>query len=208
MTIPRILSVNVGGIRRVEWRGRELTTAIWKHAVSGRVTLRGVNFRGDEQADRTVHGGEEKAVYAYAREDYDYWRDQAGMETLPGLFGDNLTTEGLDLSSALVGERWSVGSTVLEVTQPRLPCFKLGVRVGDPHFPKRFFAALRMGAYLRVVQEGDVGAHDPVSVSDRPSHGVTLRVMTQALRDNEKAARLRAVARLPEFWRQVAMGDG
>jgi MOSC domain-containing protein YiiM len=208
MTMPRVLSVNVGRIHRVEWRGRELTTAIWKHSVSGRVALRGVNFRGDEQADRTVHGGEDKAVYAYAREDYDYWRDEGGMETPPGLFGDNLTIEGLDLSSALVGERWTVGSAVLEVTQPRLPCFKLGVRVGDPHFPKRFLGALRMGAYLRVVQEGDVGADDPVLVSNRPSHGVTLRVMTQALRDDEKAARLRAVARLPVFWRQVAMRDG
>jgi MOSC domain-containing protein YiiM len=208
MTMPRILSVNVGRIRRVEWRGRELTTAIWKHSVSGRVALRGVNLRGDEQADRTVHGGEDKAVYAYAREDYDYWRDEEGMETPPGLFGDNLTTEGLDLSSALVGERWSVGSAVLEVTQPRLPCLKLGARVGDPHFPKRFFGALRMGAYLRVVQEGDVGADDPVVVSDRPSHGVTLRVMTEALRDHEKAERLRAVGRLPVFWHRVAMGDG
>ena len=206
--MPRILSVNVGRIRRVEWRGRELTTAIWKHSVSGRIALRGVNLRGDEQADRTVHGGDDKAVYAYAREDYDYWRDEAGMETPPGLFGDNLTTEGLDLSSALVGERWSVGSTVLEVTQPRLPCFKLGARVGDPHFPKRFFGALRMGAYLRVVQEGDVGANDPVLVSDRPTHGVTLRVMTEALRDHEQAERLRAVDRLPEFWRRVATGDG
>ncbi|HMI58054.1 MAG TPA: MOSC domain-containing protein, partial [Gemmatimonadaceae bacterium] len=156
--LPRVLSVNVGGVRTIEWRGREITTGIWKHPVSGRIALRGVNFVGDDQADRIVHGGPDKAVYAYAREDYDYWRDEESVETSPGLFGDNLTTEGLDLSNAVVGERWSIGSTVLEVTQPRLPCFKLGIRLNDSHFPKRFMVASRMGAYLRIVDEGDVGA--------------------------------------------------
>src|SRR5215211_2557921 len=151
---PRVLSVNIGGVRQVEWRGREVTTAIWKHPVAGRVALRGVNLAGDDQADRSVHGGPDKAVYAYAREDYDFWRDEEGMETPPGLFGENLTVEGLDLSAAIVGERWSVGSTVLEVAQPRLPCFKLGIRMGDQRFLKRFLAASRMGAYLRVVREG------------------------------------------------------
>jgi MOSC domain-containing protein YiiM len=203
---PRVLSVNVGSVREVEWRGREVTTAIWKHPVAGRVALRGVNLAGDDQADRSVHGGPDKAVYAYAREDYDFWRDEEGMETPPGLFGENLTVEGLDLSGAVVGERWSVGSTVLEVAQPRLPCFKLGIRIGDQRFLKRFLAALRMGAYLRVVREGDVGAGDPVHVADRPAHDVTLRAMTEALQDREKAAALLRVPRLPEFWRQVAEG--
>ncbi|HVG45055.1 MAG TPA: MOSC domain-containing protein [Longimicrobium sp.] len=203
---PRVLSVNVGSVREVEWRGREVTTAIWKHPVAGRVALRGVNLAGDDQADRSVHGGPDKAVYAYAREDYDFWRDEEGMETPPGLFGENLTVEGLDLSGAVVGERWSVGSTVLEVAQPRLPCFKLGIRIGDQRFLKRFLAALRMGAYLRVVREGDVGAGDPVHVADRPAHDVTLRAMTEALQDREKAAALLRVSRLPEFWRQVAEG--
>ncbi|HEV7591145.1 MAG TPA: MOSC domain-containing protein [Longimicrobium sp.] len=201
-----MLSVNVGAIREVEWRGRQVTTAIWKHPVAGRVALRGVNFAGDDQADRTVHGGVDKAVYAYAREDYDFWRDEEAMETPPGLFGENLTVEGLDLSGALPGERWSVGSAVLEVAQPRLPCFKLGIRMGDQHFLKRFLAASRMGAYLRIVREGDVGAGDTVHVHDRPAHGVTLRAMTEALRDREKAAALLRVPRLPEFWRQIAEG--
>jgi MOSC domain-containing protein YiiM len=204
MTMPRVLSVNVGSVREIEWRGRRVTTGIWKHAVSGRVGLRGVNLVGDDQADRTVHGGLDKAVYAYAREDYDFWRDHEGVETQPGLFGENLTTEGLDLSGALVGERWSVGSTVLEVAQPRLPCFKLGLRLGDSHFPKRFLAASRMGAYLRIVREGDVGANDPVLVTNRPDHEVTLRFMVEALRDSRKAAVLREIPHLPEFWRQVA----
>jgi MOSC domain-containing protein YiiM len=204
MAMPRVLSVNVGSVREIEWRGRRVTTGIWKHAVSGRIALRGVNFLGDDQADRTVHGGPDKAVYAYAREDYDFWRDHERIETSPGLFGENLTTEGLDLSRALVGERWTVGSTVLEVAQPRLPCFKLGIRLGDSHFPKRFLAASRMGAYLRIVREGDVGVNDPVLVTNRPDHEVTLRFMVEALRDPEKAAILREVPHLPEFWRQVA----
>ncbi len=204
MSDARVLSVNVGAVREVEWRGRTVTTGIWKHPVDGRVPLRGVNLHGDDQADRSVHGGPDKAVYAYAREDYDFWADQEGMETVPGLFGENLTTEGIDLSSAVAGERWSVGSTVLEVAQPRLPCFKLGIRVGDPEFPKRFLAAGRPGAYLRVVREGDVGAGDAVYVTHRPEHGVTLRMMVEALDHPEKAGGLAAISNLPEFWKGVA----
>lgn len=206
MTMPRVLSVNVGSVREIEWHGRLVTTGIWKHAVSGRVALRGVNLHGDDQADRTVHGGPDKAVYAYAREDYDFWRNQQRIDTSPGLFGENLTTEGLDLSRALVGERWTVGAAVLEVAQPRLPCFKLGLRMGDARFPKRFLAASRMGAYLRIVREGDVGANDPVLVTNRPDHEVTLRFMVEALRDPGKAVVLRELPYLPEFWRQVAEG--
>jgi MOSC domain-containing protein YiiM len=200
----RVLSVNVGAIRHLELRGQHVSTAIWKHPVDGRVAIRGVNLEGDDQADRTVHGGPDKAVYSYAHEDYDWWRGRETFDMRPGLFGENLTTEGLDLSSAVVGERWSIGSAVLEVAQPRLPCFKLGIRVGDPHFLKRFFAALRMGAYLRVVREGDVGAGDRVTVLSRPDHGITLREMTRALREPEQAVRLRDLQYLPEFWRRVA----
>lgn len=201
---PRVLSVNVGVPRDVEWRGRLLRTAIWKDPVAGRVALRGVNFAGDDQADRSVHGGPDKAVYAYAVEDYAYWREAEGFETPPGLFGENLTVEGVDLSGAVVGERWRVGSTVLEVAQPRLPCAKLGARMGDVLFPKRFQAARRAGAYLRVVSEGDVGAGDAVDVVERPAHGVTLRDMVRALDDPDAAFVLREVERLPEFWRRVA----
>ena len=200
---PRILSVNVGGIRQVDWQGRHVTTGIWKHPVDGRVALRGVNFAGDDQADRTVHGGPDKAVYAYAREDYDYWREQ-GIETTVALFGENLTTEGIDLSAVYPGERWSVGSAVLEVAQPRLPCFKLGIRMGDARFLMRFLAAQRVGAYLRIVQEGDIGAGDPVQVISRPTHGVTLRDMVDALDDEDKAIALRRIERLPRFWQGIA----
>jgi MOSC domain-containing protein YiiM len=201
---PRVLSVNVGGIREIEWHGTLVTTGIWKAPVSGRVALRGVNFAGDDQADRTVHGGPDKAVYAYAREDYEFWRTHEGVETPPGLFGENLTLEGVDLSATVVGERWRIGSTLLEVAQPRLPCYKLGIRMGDRLFPKKFLAAERSGAYCRVIEEGDVGADDGVDVISRPTHGVTLRAMTRALRDPRAAAALQQVRGLPEFWTEVA----
>lgn len=205
-TTARVVSVNVGAVREVEWRGEVISTAIWKAPVSGRVALRGVNFVGDDQADRTVHGGPDKAVYAYAREDYEYWRAHEGLDIEPALFGENLTVEGIDLSAALVGERWSVGSAVLEVAQIRLPCFKLGVRLGDPRFPKRFQHVGRMGAYLRVVQEGDVGAGDEIEVVSRPDHDVSLRTMLEALDDDQQARRLPRAGYLPKFWQHVAEG--
>lgn len=200
----RVLSLNIGAVRAITWDGEAVTTGIWKSPVTGRVALRGVNFAGDDQADRRVHGGPDKAVYAYAREDYMWWHEQVGMDTPSGLFGENLTVEGLDLSGAVVGERWSVGTTVLEVAQPRLPCYKLGIRVGDPRFVRKFLQALRPGAYLRIVHEGDIGAGDLVTVTSRPAHGVTLRLMVEALRDPRKAAALARVPRLPAFWQRIA----
>ena len=202
----RVLSVNVGAIREVEWRGDVVSTAIWKSPVAGRVALRGVNFAGDDQADRGVHGGPDKAVYAYAREDYDHWRTREGLDVEHALFGENLTVEGIDLSAALVGERWSVGSAVLEVAQIRLPCFKLGIRLGDPRFPQRFQHVGRMGAYLRVVQEGDIGAGDSIEVVFRPTHGVSLTTMLAALSDDAQARRLPRAGYLPKFWQRVAEG--
>ena len=201
---PRIVSLNVGEVREVDWHGRRITTAIWKHPVTGRIALRGVNFAGDDQADRTVHGGPEKAVYAYAREDYDFWRDSENVDTSPGLFGENLTTGGIDLASAKVGEQWRVGSAVLEVVQPRLPCFKLGIRMGDHRFPKRFLAASRMGAYLRVVEEGDVGAGDAIDIVSTPEHSIMLSEMVDVIHDRTKAPVLLEAPRLPKFWREIA----
>jgi MOSC domain-containing protein YiiM len=134
-------SVNVGTPRAVGWRGRTVTTAIWKAPVVGRVAVRGVNVDGDEQGDRKVHGGVDKALYAYAAEDYDWWAEQLGRGLGPGTFGDNLTTRGLEVSAAVVGERWRAGATLLEVAQPRIPCFKLGIRMGSQRFPRRFAAA-------------------------------------------------------------------
>jgi MOSC domain-containing protein YiiM len=129
---------------------------------------------GDQQADLRVHGGADKAVYAYAREDYLWWAGELGHPLEPGTFGENLTVEGLDLHGAVIGEQWQVGSAVLAITQPRIPCFKLGVRMGDSGFVEHFAAAGRPGAYLRVVAPGDVEAGDTVGLSARPAHGLTV----------------------------------
>jgi len=202
---PLVLSVNVGAVREVEWRGERVRTGIWKSPVGDRaVPLAGVNLEGDDQADRTVHGGPDKAVYAYAEEDYAHWRDVEGVDVEPGLFGENLTVRGIDLREAVVGERWHVGTALLEVAQPRLPCFKLGIRLGDAGFPKRFMAVARHGAYLRIVEPGAVRAGDPIDVLSQPDHGVTLALMATAVRDRSVRPRLLpALADLPLAWRQA-----
>src|SRR3954471_17738844 len=176
-----IEAVSVGEPRPVELDGHTVWTAIWKSPVEGRVLLRGVNLRGDDQADRTVHGGPDKAVYAYGAEDTEWWEAELGRPLGPGAFGENLTTRGLPVSEAVIGERWAVGSTLLEVAQPRLPCFKLGLRMGDPRFLKRFAAAGRPGAYLRVIREGELGAGDAIDVVSRPAHGVTSALVSRAI---------------------------
>ena len=204
MTAARVLSINIGAVREVDHHGERITTGIWKSPVAGRVALRGVNFDGDDQADRSVHGGPDKAVYAYAQEDYEYWRAHEATETTPGLFGENLTVVGLDLRESMIGDQWRLGSTVLEIVQPRLPCFKLGIRMDDPRFLKRFLAAGRVGAYLRVIQEGDVGAGDEIVVTRMPDGGVTLREMIDALQDRSRAQALLRAPRLPAFWHELA----
>ena len=162
-------SVNVGAPREILVGGRSIRTSIWKDPVAGRVAIRGVNLDGDDQSDRRVHGGERKAVYAYAQEDVDWWSETLGRTLGPGTFGENLTTRGIDVSGARVGERWQVGTALLEVTQPRLPCYKLEARMDRPGFIAEFIAGGRPGAYLRIVEAGDVGAGDAVRVLSRPA---------------------------------------
>lgn len=189
---PRVLSVNVGAVREILWRGRVVRTGIWKHPVGDRaIRVRRMNLDGDDQADRAVHGGPDKAVYAYAAEDYRYWADHEGIATSPGLFGENLTVQGLDLRSAVVGERWRVGTALLEVAQPRLPCFKLGVRLAYPRFPRRFLSVARFGAYLRVLEEGEVGAGDAVRVLRHPDCRVSLQAVAESLIHPDGAASAR-----------------
>ena len=159
-----VVSVNVGLPRVVEWHGRRVETAIWKAPVEGRVVVRGVHIDGDGQADLRVHGGRDKAVYSYAAEDYAWWSDTLGRTLGPGTFGENLTVSGIDLSSTRIGSRWRVGTALLEVTQPRYPCFKLGIRMGDAGFVKEFERAERFGAYLRILEPGEVGAGDEIDV--------------------------------------------
>ncbi len=207
--MARVESVNVGALRTVEWYGRAVTTGIWKTPVEGRVPVRGVHVDGDEQADLRVHGGPDKAVYAYTQEDYAWWSRELGYEFAPGTFGENLTVTGVDLGAAVIGTRWRVGSTELEVSQPRLPCFKLGLRMGDAGFVDRFAAAERFGAYLRIVHEGDVGAGDEITIEPR-ADGITVHALAVSLHgaDASLLRRIEHDPSVPESWRAWARRAG
>ena len=201
-----IVSVNVGTPRTVAWAGRAVTSAIWKVPAEGRVAVRGVNLAGDDQADRRVHGGPDKAVYSYAAEDYAWWSAELGVDIDAATFGENLTTEGIDLSACVIGTRWQVGSATLEVAQPRQPCFKLGMRMGDAHFVDQFDEAGRPGAYLRIIENGEIGAGDPIVVGEMPAHGFTIDDLRRAAGDASRAGleRMASITDVPEGWREWA----
>jgi MOSC domain-containing protein YiiM len=203
--MAKLLSVNVGRPRPFDYDGHQVESAIWKLPVAGRVMARGVNLDGDAQADRKVHGGADKAIYAYAIEDYRWWEDVLGRQLVPGEFGENLTTEGLDVTGALVGERWRIGHAELEVSEPRVPCWRLGARMQDKGFPRAFTKARRPGTYLRIVTEGDLGAGDTIQIAHRPDHDVSIgdifRIFTH---DRDEAPRLLAVPLLSESWKAWA----
>ncbi|MGH3755422.1 MAG: MOSC domain-containing protein [Pseudonocardiaceae bacterium] len=201
----RVVSVNVGTVRPVNWRDRIVHTAIVKYPVDGRVVVRGVNLVGDDQADRQVHGGPDKAVYAYAREDLDWWADELDRPLPLGVFGENLTVTGTAVTGAVIGECWRIGTVELEVCGPRVPCYKLGIRLGDDGYPRRFAAAGRPGAYLRIMVDGSVGAGDEVVVAHRPDHGVTVGAVAHAFHsDHARAAEILAAPELAETWRTWA----
>ncbi len=201
----RVLSVNVGTARQFEYSGRTARSAIWKTPAAGRIAARGVNLAGDEQADRQAHGGPDKAVYAYAVEDAQWWEKEIGRPVSHGEFGENLTTEGIDVNDALIGEHWEVGSTVLEVSEPRIPCWRLGARMNDPLFPRRFTEALRPGSYLRILVEGDVGTEDEIRIVDKPKTDLTIRdVFRIYTRDRHEAERLLAVPQMSDAWKRWA----
>jgi MOSC domain-containing protein YiiM len=216
----RLVSVNVGMPRQVSWHGRMVTTGIFKEPVKGRVVLRKLNLDGDRQADLTVHGGEHKAVYCYPLAHYDYWKKELPGGELPmGIFGENFTIDdgGADLlggqglleESVHLGDRFSIGTAEVEVTQPRLPCYKLGVRFGSDDMVKRFLASGRTGFYVMVVREGEVGAGDEMKATVREANAVPVSEITRlyvAKRFGE--AEIRAVGRalrvpeLPESWKE------
>jgi MOSC domain-containing protein YiiM len=197
--MARLLSVNVGTPQPVgPYRGGTVLSAIGKAPVDGRVRVEGVNLAGDDQADRSVHGGPDKAVYAYAVEDSRWWAGELGRDVPPGAFGENLTVEGVEVSGAVIGERWRIGTVELEVCQPRFPCFKLGLRFGDPKMLKRFTKAERPGAYLRIRREGELGAGDAIEVAERPDHGVTVALVARAVMiDHALLTRAAAAPELP-----------
>jgi MOSC domain-containing protein YiiM len=205
MMTATLTSVNVSGIRVVEYAGKQVTTGIFKEPVEGPVAVQGVNLDGDDQADRSVHGGPVQAVYAYATEDYAWWEATLGRPMVPGQFGENLTTRGIDINRALVGERWRVGSAVLSVTIPRVPCYKLGMKMGDPRFLKRFAQALRPGSYLSIVDEGRIAAGDVIDVIWRPAHHLTVRDAAAIfLFEHERSSEL-LVPEMPRSWREWAL---
>jgi MOSC domain-containing protein YiiM len=203
----RIISINVGRPRNLEWRGKTVSSSIFKEPVAGPVGLQRLNLAGDEQADLSVHGGADKAVYAYPSEHYAYWREELpGVELPWGVFGENLTTEGLSESTLQIGDQLNIGSAELRVTQPRMPCFKLAIRFGRPDMVKRFQRSGRSGFYLSVLQEGVITAGDSIRVVPQEENSLTVaeiaRLYSADEADQELLRRASQLGALPESWRE------
>ncbi len=197
-----LVAVNAGQIRDAEWVAQQERSAIDKRPVDGPVPVGPLGLAGDEHA-YAGHGGVHQAVYAYAAEDARFWEAELGRPLWPGAFGENLTTTGVEVSGAVVGERWRVGAILVEVTTPRIPCNTFAGFWGVRDLIKRFTAAGRPGAYLRVVEPGSVQAGDPVQVLSRPRHGVTVAdLMAARTGDRSLLPRIRAVPDLPPKWQE------
>jgi MOSC domain-containing protein YiiM len=201
-----LISLNVGLPRDVIWKGRTVTTGIYKEPVAGAVRLRNLNLDGDRQADLSVHGGLEKAVYAYPSEHYAYWRSELGRPELTwGMFGENFTTDGLLEKETNIGDTFRIGSALVMVTQPRMPCYKLGIKFERDDILKRFLSSLRSGFYFSVLEEGEVAAGDEIQLVARDASNITVEDITRLYsteRDND-ALKRRAieVEALPSSWR-------
>jgi len=207
----RVISVNVGLPRPVTWHGKTVATGIWKSPVAGRVAVVGYNLVGDGQADLSVHGGADKAVYAYPSEHYPWWRGEIpGVELPWGAFGENLTVEGLHEERVHIGDRFRIGSAELMVTQPRMPCFKLGIKFDRPQIVKEFLRSERSGFYFAVVRAGEIGAGDRIEPARRDESGMTVTeiVRLYVASDPDPALLRRAseLAALPESWREHFRG--
>jgi MOSC domain-containing protein YiiM len=201
-----LFSINVGLPREIEWKGKIVRTSIFKSPVSGRIRVAQLNLEGDQQSDLSVHGGVDKAVYAYPSEHYPFWRQELPGIDLPwGAFGENFTTGGLLEETVHIGDRFRVGSAVFVVTQPRMPCFKLGIRFNRPDMVKRFLESGRTGFYFAVVKEGELTAGDSIELLERDDHNVTVAdVVNLYGRDAANQEVLRRVSELPSLpksWR-------
>jgi MOSC domain-containing protein YiiM len=202
----KLISVNVGLPREVAVNGGTVRTGIFKHAVSGAIRVERLNLVGDRQADLSVHGGPHKAVYGYPAEHYDYWRRELAEDDLPwGMFGENLATEGLHESAVYIGDRYRVGTAELVVTQPRSPCYKLGIRFGRPEMVKRFLHSGRSGFYFAVAQEGEVKAGDSIEFLSRDANSLSVfdvnKLYASEKNDREMLLRASRLEALPESWR-------
>jgi MOSC domain-containing protein YiiM len=202
----QVVSINVGLPREVETRGEIVLTSIFKTPVSGRVQVRQMNLDGDRQSDLTVHGGASKAVYVYPSEHYAFWRSELPKAELPwGAFGENVTAEGLREGTTSVGDRFRIGTAEFMVTQPRMPCFKLGIRFGRPDMVNRFLDSGRSGFYLSVSQEGEIGAGDAVTLISHDEGALTIAdlvaLYTAESPDQALLRRASELHALPQGWR-------
>jgi MOSC domain-containing protein YiiM len=202
----KILSLNIALPREVTWQGKRVTTGIFKEPIQGRVMMRTLNLDGDQQGDLTVHGGVSKAVYAYPSEHYNYWRSELpGMDLSWGMFGENFTTEGFLEDAVYIGDRFRIGETEVMVTEPRMPCYKLGIKFGRADIIKRFLASRRTGFYFAVMREGMVGAGDDVELIEREQQEISVADVTRLYafeKDDVKSLRRAIqVEALPESWK-------
>lgn len=182
----RIVAVSVGGPREIAWEDRIVETSIFKAPINGRLRVRWLNIEGDQQSDLTVHGGFDKAVYCYPAEHYAYWRDQLpGVELPWGSFGENLTTEGLLEEEVFIGDEYRIGTAEFSVTQPRMPCYKLGIRFGRADMVKLFHQSGRNGFYLRVTKEGEIGGGDAIELTSQDERGLTVANVVRLYTDRE-----------------------
>lgn len=204
--MTRVVSVNVGTPKKVSAGHVTVLTSIFKSPIEGRVDVRRYNIAGDQQSDLTVHGGPNKAVYCYPAEHYSYWTEQLPEMDLPyGVFGENLTTEGITEEEVRVGDRFRIGSALLQATQPRMPCFKLGIRFGRTDMVKQFWQSGRPGIYFSVLEEGDVAAGDRIEKIDQGPEEISLADVVRLYRGDEKRQELleRALrAPLSGSWKQ------
>ncbi|SRR6266403_639295 len=202
----KVLSINVGLPRDIQYRGKTVTTSIFKAPVAGHVRVRRLNVDGDRQSDLTVHGGADKAVYVYPAQHYAFWREELPDVDFPwGAFGENFTTAGLLESTTHIGDTLRIGSAELVVTQPRMPCFKLAIRFGRPDMLKRFLQSGRTGFYLRVSQEGEVAPGDAITVVTRDDHAIAVAdivgLYTADATNQDLLRRASALPALPDGWR-------
>jgi len=202
----KLISVNVGVPRLVMSNGEPVSTGIFKAPVPDRVMLKTLNLEGDRQADLSVHGGSSKAVYGYPSEHYEYWEKELPEMDLPwGMFGENFTTEGLFEPDLNIGDKFRIGTALVMITEPRMPCYKLGLKFGRSDIIKRFLASERTGFYFAVLQDGELGAGDRIELIQENRNGVRVSDITRLYaRDRHNVELLRRaveVEALPENWR-------
>lgn len=202
----RVISVNVGCPREIVWKGKTISTGIFKTSVEGRIAVHWLNLDGDGQADLSIHGGKDKAIHAYPAEHYHHWRQAFPDMNLPwGMFGENLTTEGLSEDTVMIGDQFLIGTTRVAVTQPRLTCYKLSIRFGRKDIVKRFLESGRTGFYFAVLKEGEVAAGDSITLLKRDENSMKVSEIIRLFRDTSDEQALRratALQTLPDSLRE------